>query len=96
MITAAEGKKARSCNGNYQVAILDPLKPSPKVDSNNVGRYYKDGVDDNPNTMLSAVKKASGIFKLYFPLIFFHSFEGLSVQYDQAHSAKKLGSITAL
>jgi hypothetical protein len=92
-ISTAEGKKARSRSGNYQDAILDPLKPSPEVDSDNVGRYDEDGVDDNPNTILSAVEKASGIFRLYLPLIFLCSFEGLSVQYDQAHSAKKLGSI---
>lgn len=92
-ISTAEGKKARSRSGNYQDAILDPLKPSPEVDSDNVGRYDEDGVNDNPNTILSAVEKASGIFRLYLPLIFLRSFEGLSVQYDQAHSAKKLGSI---
>ena len=97
-ISATESKKAMSRSRNYQDSVTAPL--SHMCDDDAVGRDGKDEQDevslelDRSGSILSAIEKARTIISTSDKqLTLFHSFERLSVPYDQAPSANRAGSI---
>ena len=100
-ISTAESRKAMSWSRNYQDSVTAPL--GRMFDDDVVGRDNEDEQDevsfelDRSGSILAAVEKASIVIStLDNQLTMFHSFERLSVPYNQAHNANRVGSIKLL
>jgi len=97
-ISAAKSKKAMSQSGNYQDSVTTLLGHT--FDDNAVRRDDEDEQDEvslklnRSRTILSAIEKACDImFKSDKLLTSSHSFERLSMPFDQAPSANRVGLI---